>query len=124
VLAAPTVVTKSVNQAEHQSDIHGAAPSTGNSGSVLISAYDSGPYGPTLGSVPPAPNWTVVPGQRRTRDQSRDWSCDGNGVKPNLLTCENALLWGLVARTRALGLYPEPSLAYPHQATEHPSPST
>jgi hypothetical protein len=24
--------------------------------------------GPTLGSVPPAPNWAVVPGQRRTRD--------------------------------------------------------
>ena len=47
-----------------------------------------------LPNVSPAPNWTVVPGQRRAGDNSKIGCAAENGVKPNLLTCGNALLWG------------------------------
>jgi hypothetical protein len=36
--------------------------------------------------VSPAPNWAVVPGQRRTGVNSEYWSWTENGVKPNFPT--------------------------------------
>jgi hypothetical protein len=44
--------------------------------------------------VSPAPNWAVVPGQRRPENNSRDWSCHGPALKSNVLNCGNALVWG------------------------------
>jgi hypothetical protein len=67
--------------------------------------------------VSPAPNWAVVPGQRSTGNNSRDWSCHGLALKSNVLNCGNALVW-------AWGHVPELRAKYPGtEDVSQPTPS-
>ncbi len=55
---------------------------------------DHGQYGPVLPNVSPAANWTVVPGQRCARESRCPVMPRIPVVKPNALTCGNALPCG------------------------------